>query len=62
MALSEIVSFVLKFKNLLHLERDETLSLKCVAGRAVVTLSVELGHVHSAPVQVHHHRYARNGP
>ena len=50
MALLEIDSFVLKFKNLLHLEKDASLTKKSEAGRAVVTLSVELGHVLSAPL------------
>ena len=53
---------MLKFKNLLHLELDATLSLKSEAGIAVVTLSVKPGHIHSAPVQGHPHRYARNCP
>jgi hypothetical protein len=60
MALSEIDSFVFKFKNLLHLEKDATLTMKSEAGRAVVTLSVELGHVLSAPL--HFMRKPRNGP
>ena len=40
MALLEIDSFVLKFKNLLHLEKDARLTLKSEAGRAVVTTFV----------------------
>jgi hypothetical protein len=60
MALLEIDSFVLKFKNLLHLEKDATLTMKSEAGRAVVTLSVELGHVLSAPL--HCMRKPRNSP
>ena len=60
MALSEIDSFVFKFKNLLHLEKDATLTMKSEAGRAVVTLSVELGHVPSAPL--HFMRNPRNSP
>ena len=60
MAMSEIDSFVFKFKNLLHLEKDATLTMKSETGRAVVTLSVELGHVHSAPFDCK--RKPRNGP
>jgi hypothetical protein len=60
MALSEIDSFVFKFKNLLHLEKDASLTMKSEAGRAVVTLSVELGHVLSAPL--HFKRKPRNSP
>ena len=52
--------FVFKFKNLLHLEKDATLTMKSEAGRAAVTLSVELGHVLSAPCQCV--RKFRNGP
>jgi hypothetical protein len=60
MALSEIDSFVHKFKNLLNLEKDASLTLKSEAGRATVILSVELGHVFSAPV--FYHRPPRNPP
>ena len=60
MALSEMDSFEFKFKNHLHLEKDATLTMKSEAGRAVVTLSVELGHVLSAPL--HFMRKPRNGP
>ena len=62
MALSEIDSFVLKFKNLLYSEKDATLTLKSEAGRAVVTLCVELGHVHSAPEHGHLGPGPGNGP
>ena len=34
-------------------EKDATLTLKSVAGRAQVTLSVDLGHLHSRPGQPH---------
>ena len=44
----------------MHLEKDATLTMKSEAGRAVVTLSVELGHVLSAPL--HCVRKPRNGP
>ena len=60
MVMSEIDSFVLKFKNLLHSEKDATLTIKSEAGRAVLQLSVELGHVLSNPL--HHHRHPKNSP
>ena len=47
MANWELDSFYLKFKNLLCSEKDATLTFKSEAGRAFVTLSVDLGHVHS---------------
>ena len=59
MALSEIDSFFFKFKHLLIAEKDATLTLKSVAGRAQVTLSVDLGHLHSGAGHPHHH--ASNG-
>ena len=49
MVQSELDSFFVKFKNLLHAEKDATLTLKSDAGRAFVTLSVDLGHVLSEP-------------
>ena len=58
MVLPEIDSFVFKFKNLLHLEKDATLTLKSEAGKASVTLSVELVHVLSDSLL----RNPRNGP
>ena len=58
MVLPEIDSFVFKFKNLLHLEKDATLTLKSEAGKASVTLSVELGHVLSDSLL----RNPRNSP
>jgi hypothetical protein len=60
MNLSEIDSFFFKFKNLLISEKDATLTLKSEAGRAQVTLSVDLGHLHSRPGHPHHHD-ASNG-
>ena len=49
MAPSELDSFYFKFKNLLFAEKDATLTLKSKAGRAQVTLCVDLGHVLSRP-------------
>ena len=57
MALSEIDSFVFKFKNLLYLEKDATMTFKSEAGKVSVCLSVELGHALSSP-----RRTPRNGP
>jgi hypothetical protein len=45
MVQSELDSFYVKFKNLLRAEKDATLTLKIEAGRAFVTLSLDLGHV-----------------
>ena len=56
----ELDSFYLKFKNLLCSEKDATLTLKAEAGRAFVTLSLDLGHVHSEHGQLQHG--PRNGP
>ena len=47
MAQQELDSFFVKFKCLLQLEKDATLTLKSEAGRAFVTLSLDLGHVRS---------------
>ena len=51
--MSEIDSFVFKFKNLLHSEKDATLTIKSEAGRAVL-------HAQSNPL--HHHRHPKNCP
>ena len=53
-------SFFIKFKNLLKAEKDATLSLKSEAGRAFVSLSLDLGHVLSEQGQVP--PGPRNGP
>ena len=45
MAQQELDSFFVKFKCLLQLEKDATLTLKSEAGRAFFTLSLDLGHV-----------------
>ena len=47
MVLWELDSFYGKFKNLLCAEKNATLTLKSEAGKAYVTLSIDLGHVHS---------------
>ena len=60
MALSELDSFLFKFKNLLHAEENATLTFKSEAGRAQVTLCVDLGHVLSGPGP-HLHHGAGNG-
>ena len=41
----ELDSFYVKFKHLLRAEKDATLTLKSEAGRAFVTISLDLGHV-----------------
>ena len=59
MALSELDSFLFKFKHLLHAEKNATLTFNAEAGRAQVTLCVDLGHVLSGPGPHLHH--AGNG-
>ena len=56
----ELDSFYVKFKHLLRAEKDATLTLKSEAGRAFVTLSLDLGHVFSE--QDLHPCGPRNGP
>ena len=56
----ELDSFYVKFKNLLHAEKDATLTLKSEAGRASISLSLDLGHVHSEHGQLPSSRN-RNG-
>ena len=51
---SELDSFFVKFKTLLRGEKDATLTLKSEAVRAVISLSVDLGHVLSEPGLLHH--------
>ena len=52
----------LKFKNLLRLEKDATLTLKSEAGRASVTLTLDLGHILSEEEDQPVFRGSRNGP
>jgi hypothetical protein len=61
MAQAEIDSFILKFKNLLLSGRNATLVMKSNAGKAEVSLNVDLGHVPPLPVQHQEHR-SRDGP
>ena len=61
MVLWELDSFFGKFKNLLCAEKNATLTLKSEAGKAYVTLSLDLGHVHSDHGQPQP-RGPRNGP
>ena len=56
----ELESFFLKFKNLLLAEKDATLVLKSEAGRASVSLSLDLGHVFSGQDELP--GGPRNGP
>ena len=64
MAGHELDSFYFKFKNLLFAEKDATLTVKSDAGRLHVSLSIDLGHVHSEPSFPHRdcHHHCRNGP
>ena len=57
----ELDSFYVKFKNLLRAEKDAVLTFKSEAGRAFVTLSLDLGHVLSAEPDPPPHG-PRNGP
>ena len=57
----ELDSFYNKFKNLLSAEKDATLTFKSEAGRAFVTLSLDLGHVLSGQDHLQPVRH-RNGP
>jgi ferredoxin-like protein FixX len=57
----ELDSFYFKFKNLLRAEKDATLTFKSEAGRAFVTLSLDLGHVLSEQDQLPPSGH-RNGP
>ena len=61
MAVSELDTFYFKFKNLILAEKNATLTLKSEAGRAQVTLSVDLGHLlpEANPHQPHR---GRNSP
>ena len=56
----ELDSVYVKFKTLLANEQDATLTLKSEAGRACVTLCLDLGHVHSGQDQ--QPGGPRNGP
>ena len=55
--MAEIDSFILKFKNLLFSGRNATLRIKSYAGKAEVSLSVELGEILPPPDQQHWSRY-----
>ena len=57
----ELDSFYNKFKNLLSAEKDATLTFKSEAGRAFVTLSLDLGHVLSGQDHLKPVRH-KNGP
>ena len=56
----ELDSFYVKFMNLLQAEKDATLTLKSEAGRAVITLSDDLGPVLSEAGHQQHR--PQNGP
>ena len=59
MAHYELDRFYFKFKNLLFAGKDASLNMKSEGGRATVTLSLDLGHVHDQRQQFHR---SRNGP
>ena len=61
MAHVELDSFYVKFKHLLRAEKDATLTLKSEAGRAFVTLTLDLGHVLSEQ-DLRPRGGSRNGP
>ena len=64
MAMSEIDSFVLKFKHLLSAGRNACLKVESNAGKAIVTLQADLGDlppIPHIPPQGYHQR-SRNGP
>ena len=63
MAMSELDSFVIKFKNLLSSGRTASLLIKAVAGKAEVKLEVKLGDaLVQPPLHEHYHQRSRNGP
>jgi hypothetical protein len=59
MAMSEIDSFIWKFKNLLRSGKNAHLDIKCEAGKAIVSLTAEVDVDHP---QHPHHVQSRNGP
>ena len=50
----ELDSFFWKFKNLLFAEKDATVTFKSEAGKASVSITVDLGHVHSVQGDLPH--------
>ena len=59
MALCELDSFVLKFKNLWQAGRNANLTIKTIGGKVEANLSVELG---DAPVLPIHFKYKKSSP
>ena len=55
MAMSELDSFIVKFKHLLFSGSNASLTLKSKAGKAEVTLSTELGDVPPPPTHLYHY-------
>ena len=60
MAMTEIDSFIFKFKHLWKSGRSASLSIRSDAGKAQVTLHVDLDDAQLLPVQ--HPVRSRNGP
>ena len=58
----ELDSFFWKFKNLLFAEIDATVTFKSEAGKASVSITVDLGHVHSVQGDLPPRSGLRNGP
>ena len=58
MAMSEIDNFICKFKNLLHAGKIANLTIKSEAGKALVTLTVQV----DAPLPSPAFKSSRNGP
>ena len=64
MANQELNSFILKFKNLWKSGRNANLTIKSIAGKAHVSLNVELDETPSDLDEAQHGRLqkSRNGP
>ena len=61
MAMSEIDSFIWKFRKLLYSGKNARLEIKSEAGKAVVTLTAEVDVRDETPIHEHHVQ-SRNGP
>ena len=62
MALSEVDSFIHKFKILLHSGKNSNLTIRSEAGKAFVTLTVEVDDLPGGHPHHHLHSRSRNGP
>ena len=59
MAISELDSFIMKFKNLWQAGRNANLTIKTIDGKVEANLSVELG---DPPVLSRHFQYNKSSP